>query len=201
VLYRVFGAPGLTQVIGMSPDVPPDGYTADEYQLGSSANLVAGILAGTDESQHHYFLSHRHGLVLEVLPFPVYASGQLWNGFWSWQPGDESWSARRVPRAADLDRVGRLLFAAGPSWHGLAVTARSAAAWERIADFHASVLDDRPPAAVAAAVDRLVDYRAGGRGPFAAAADVYGVTEQAVRQTDRAVRPLLALGPGQAWLP
>ena len=97
MLYRVFGAPGLTQVIGMSPDVPPDGYTADEYQLGSSANLVAGILSGTDETQHHYFLSHRNGLVLEVLPFPVYASGHMWNGFWSWQPGDESWSRAACP--------------------------------------------------------------------------------------------------------
>jgi hypothetical protein len=201
VLYRVFGAPGLTQVIGMSPDVPPDGYTAEEYQLGSSAVLVAGVLSGTDEYQHHYFLSHRNGLVAEVLPCPVHMSGEMWNWFWYRQAGDESWSPRRVPRGADLDPVGRLLFAAGPSWHGLAVTARSAAAWERIADFHPSVLNDRPPAAVAAAVDRLVNYRAGGRGPFAAAADVYGVTEQAVRQADRTVRPLLALGPGQAWLP
>jgi len=64
---------------------------------------------------------------------------------------------------------------------------------------------DRPSqarlAAVAAAVDRLVDYRAGGRAPFAAAAEIYGVTEQAVRQADRTLRPLLALGPGQPWLP
>jgi len=105
VLYRVFGSPGLTQVIGMSPGVPPYGYTAGEYRLGTNAGLVAGTLTGTDESEHPYFLSHRGGLAVEVLPCPVYASGELWNGFWMWQSGDESWSAHRVPRSADADPV------------------------------------------------------------------------------------------------
>ena len=91
------------------------------------------------------------------------------------------------------------MLAAGPSWHGLAVTARAVAAWERIADSHPRLLDGRPQAAVAAAVDRLVDYRAGGRATFAAGAAVYAVPESAVRQADRAVRPVLALGPGQPW--
>ena len=46
--------------------------------------------------------------------------------------------------------------------------------------FSPAVLRGRQPRAVAAAVDRLVGYRAG---------------EQAIRKADRAVRPLLALGP------
>jgi hypothetical protein len=198
-LYRVFGPSGLTQAIGLAPDVVPYSYTAGRYQLGASADLVSGILTGMDESQRTYFLSHRSGRIAEVLPCPVYASGQLWHPFWRWHHWDESWTRGRVPRAASLDLVGRTLFAIGPLWHGLAVTARSVAAWERIGDFRQRLLDDRSPLAVAAAVDRLVDYRAGGRGNFAAASEAYHVPEPDLRSADRAIRPLLALGPDRPW--
>jgi hypothetical protein len=48
-------------------------------------------------------------------------------------------------------------------------------------------------------VDRLVAYRAGGRGTFADAAAVYRADEAAVRSADRAIRPVLALAAGQPW--
>ena len=198
VLYRVFGPSGLTQAVGMAPDVPPYSYTAGRNQLGASADLVSGVLNGMDESTQTYFLSHRAGRIAEVLPCPVYASGELWHPFWRWHR-DESWTRGRVPRAASLDLVGRALFTTGPRWHGLAVTARSVAAWERIGDFRQRLPADRPPLAVAAAVDRLIDYRAGGRGTFAAAAEAYHVAEQELRSADRAIRPLLALGPDRPW--
>jgi hypothetical protein len=199
VLYRVFGAPGLTQVVGMSPDVPPHSYSAGKYQFGGSADLVSGTLTGMDETEHTYFLSCRNDLVAEVLPCPVYRDGELWRTFWMWGHGDAAWTPGRLPRDADVDLVGRMLLAAGPSWHGLAVAARSIAAWERIAHAHQRVLHGRQPHVVAAAVDRLVGYRAGGRSTFAAAAAVYRTDEQAIRQADRVIRPLLALGPDRPW--
>lgn len=104
-----------------------------------------------------------------------------------------------MPRAASLDLVGRALFTTGPRWHGLAVTARSAAAWERTGDVRQRLLAGRPPLALAAAVDRLIDYRAGGPGTFASAAEAYHVAEQELRAADRALRPLLALSPGRPW--
>jgi hypothetical protein len=199
MLYRVLGAPGLTQVVGMNPDVPPYSYTARQWQAGASANLIAGTLTGMDESEHNYFLDCRDGLVAEVLPCPLYDDGELWKTYWLWGHGDEAWTPGRVPRGADLDQVGRTLLGTGPSWHGLAVAARSVAAWERISGSHERVLEGRQPRAVAAAVDRLVAYRAGGRATFADAAAVYQVAEQAIRQADRAVRPLLGLGPDRPW--
>jgi len=198
-LYRVFGPSGLTQAAGLAPDVPPYSYTAGRYQLGASADLVSGILTGMDESTHTYFLSHRSGRIAEVLPCPVDTSGELWHAFWHWDHWDESWTRGRVPRAASLDLVGRALFTTGPQWHGLVVTARSVAAWERIGDFRQRLLAGRSPLAVAAAVDRLIDYRAGGRGTFAAAAEAYHVPEPDLRSADRAIRPLLALGPDRPW--
>lgn len=146
-----------------------------------------------------YFLSHRSGLITEVLPCPVYPSGELWRLFWHRDHCDESWTRARVPRAASLDLVGRALFTTGPRWHGLAVTARSAAAWERTGDVRQRLLAGRPPLALAAAVDRLIDYRAGGPGTFASAAEAYHVAEQELRAADRALRPLLALSPGRPW--
>lgn len=200
VLYEVLGPPGLTQVIGFPPDVPPCGYTTREHRLpGTTSVLVAGTLTGDDDSQRHYFLSCADGLVAEVLPCPVYQDGRLSTGYWWAGAGDPHWRPSRVPRDADTDPVGEILLGTGPSWHGLCVAARSVAAWERIAGSHERVLDRCPPRVVAAAVDRLVAYRAGGRGTFADAAAVYRVGETAVRSADRVVRPALALAQGRPW--
>jgi hypothetical protein len=199
VLYEVFGPPGLTQVIGFPPHVSPHKYTAGAWQRGASPNLISGTLIGADESEHRYFLNYRGGLVTEVLPCPVYDDGELWKPYWFGKTGDEAWTGSRIPRGADLDQVGRTILGTGPLWHGLPVAARSVAAWERISDSHDRVLNGREPRVVAAAVDRLVAYRAGGRATFADAAAVYRVPEPTIRQADRAVRPLLGLAPGCPW--
>jgi hypothetical protein len=200
VLYEVFGPPGLTQVIGFPLDVRPYRYTVGGYRLPTGSNvLAAGTLEGDDESERPYFLCGLDGLVAEVLPCPVLTDGKLPNGYWWRDPGNVRWRPSRIPRDADVDPVGRILLGTGPTWHGLCVAARSVAAWERIADSHEHILDGRTPQVVAAAVDRLVSYRAGGRGTFADAAAVYQVAESAIRAADRAVRPVLALSPGRPW--
>ena len=130
----------------------------------------------------------------EVLPSHVLQNGRLSLGYWWGDPDDPHWRPSRVPGDADIDVVGRILLGAGPSWNGLCVAARSVAAWERISGSHERILDGRAPRVVAAAVDRLVAYRAGGRGTFADAAAVYRVDE-----ADRAIRPALALAPGRPW--
>ena len=199
-LYEVLGAPGLTQVVGFPPHVAPYQYTIGGYRLpGATSVLVAGTLVGDDESQHGYFLSGTDGVVAEVLPCPVFKDGKLSPGYWWGNIGDTAWTPSRVPRDADVDPVGRILLGTGPSWHGLCVTARSVAAWERIPDSHEHILEGRVPRVVAAAVDRLVAYRAGGRATFADAAAVYRVDESAVRSADRVIRPALALAPGRPW--
>ena len=200
VLYDVFGAPGLTRAVGFPPQVAPRQYTTGGYQLpGQTGVLVAGTLIGDDESQHSYFLSGSDGLVAEVLPCPVFKDGKLSSGYWWGDPGDTKWTPSQVPRGADIDPIGRILLGTGPSWHGLCVAARSVAAWERISDSHDPILNGHVPRVVAAAVDRLVAYRAGGRATFADAAAVYRVKESAVRSADRIIRPALALAPGRPW--
>jgi hypothetical protein len=200
VLYEVLGPSGLTQVIGVPPDRPPQGYRVGGYGLPDGHNvLAAGTLYGDDDAAYLYYLSGQDGLVAEVLPSTVFQDGRLSSGYWWHEPGDPQWRASRVPKDADIDVVGRILLGTGPTWNGLCVAARSVAAWERIAGSHERIVDGRAPRAVAAAVERLVAYRAGGRGTFADAAAVYRVDEAAVRSADRAVRPVLALAPGGPW--
>jgi hypothetical protein len=200
VLYEVLGPSGLTQAIGFPPHVPPTGYSVGGYRLPAGHGvLAAGTLYGSDDDDHPYFLSGRDGLVAEVLPSHTLQDGRISPGYWLHDPGDPHWRPSRVPRDADIDAVGRILLGTGPSWNGLCVAARSVAAWERIAGSHERILDGRAPRVVAAAVDRLVAYRAGGRGTFANAAAVYRADEAAVRSADRAIRPVLALAPGQPW--
>jgi hypothetical protein len=98
-----------------------------------------------------------------------------------------------------LDPVESVLATAGPGWCGLPVAVRALAAWGRLADAHQRLLSAHLPHTLAASVIRLVAYRAGGRAPFAGAAEYFRVPEQEVRRADRAVRPLLALGPGRPW--
>jgi hypothetical protein len=85
------------------------------------------------------------------------------------------------------------------AWHGLPVAGRALAAWGRIADHHERLLSAHSTRPLAAAVNRLVASRAGGRATFAQAADRFRVPEQEVRRADRAVRLPLALGPDQPW--
>jgi hypothetical protein len=200
VLYEVLGPSGLTQVIGFPPDVPPSGYSVGGYRMPAGHGvLAAGTLYGSNDDDRTYFLSGQDGLVAEVLPSHVLQDGRLSPGYWWSDPGDPHWRPSRVPGDADIDVVGRILLGTGPSWNGLCVAARSVAAWERIAGSHERILDGRTPRVAAAAVDRLIAYRAGGRGTFADAAAVYRVDEAAVRSADRAVRPALALAPGRPW--
>jgi hypothetical protein len=200
VLYEVLGPSGLTQVIGFPPDVAPYRYSSGRYRMPAGDRvLVAGELEGDDETTLPYFLGGLDGLVAEVLPCPAFADGKLSTEYWWGEPGDVRWRPSRVPREADIDQVARILLGTGPTWHGLCVAARSVAAWERIADSHQRILDGREPREAAAAVDRLISYRAGGRGTFADAAAVYRVAESAVRAADRVIRPALDLAPGRPW--
>lgn len=190
-LHRVYGPAGFAAVIGMSPGEAPDRYTARV-----EGDAITGALLGSAGAECQYFVGCRDGLVAEVVPFPVFADGHFWNFYW-W--GSRRDAGRVRAATADLDVVERALVNTGTQWNGLPVALRALAAWDRIGDAHGRLLPAHDAPVVAACVIRLVAYRAGGKAPFAGAAGHFRVPEQEVRRVDRAVRPLLALGPGQPW--
>jgi hypothetical protein len=190
-LDRVYGPAAFTGVIGMPVGEAPERYTA-----AVDAEIVHGVLLGSSGAEYRYFISCRDGQAAEVLPFPVTADGAFWNFYWWGQRSDARWSA---PAVRGLDPVERQVAAVGHDWNGLPVAARALAAWCRLADARDRLLSTHPPAVLAAAVIRLVAYRAGGKAAFADVADHFRVPEQDVRRADRAIRPLLALEPGRPW--
>lgn len=193
-LVRALGLVGLTRVIGMPPGEAPERFVAE-----TDGDTVAGTLLGHGGAECSYYIYCRDGRAAEVLPFPLQAGESFWPFYW-WgrRPGDR-WATGKIAAAPGLDPVAGPLVSIGSSWNGLPVAARSLAAWERITDAHEPLLSAHTPRTLAAAVQRLVAYRAGSRAAFAEAAAAYRVPEEEVRRADRAVRRLLALGPAQPW--
>jgi len=193
-LWRLFGPPGLCRVLGMPPGEEPERFVAD-----TRGDIVTGSLLGSDGTECDYHICCRGGQAAEVLPFPVGRDGTFWPYYW-WdsRPGAR-WTAGRIVPASGLDPVEVPLAVTGTRWNGLPVAARALAAWGRVSSAREQVLAAHAPAALAAAVNRLVACRAGGRITFAQAAAQFRAPEQDVRRADRAVRPLLALGPDQPW--
>ena len=190
-LARVYGPTAFADIIGMPAGEAPERFTA-----AVDAQIVHGVLLGSSCAEYRYFISCQDGQAAEVLPFPVTADGAFWNFYWWGRRPDVRSSA---PALGGLDLVERQLAVAGCDWNGLPVAARALAAWDRLGDVRDRLLSAHPPAVLAACVIRLVAYRAGGKATFAGVADHFRLPEEDVRRADRAVRPLLALGPGCPW--
>jgi hypothetical protein len=192
-LHRGYGPAAFTAIIGMPP-----GELLARFTARPDTDAISGLVIGSSGTEQHYFIACRDGQAAEVLQFPVGADGAFWGFYW-WNRHPEA--GRVHATVAGLDPVERVLATAGPGWNGLPVTTRAMAAWARLADASERLLGTHAPHALAAGVSRLVAYwaGAGGKASFADAADYFRIPEQDVRRADRAIRPLLALGPGRPW--
>jgi hypothetical protein len=193
-LDRVLGPAGLCRVLGMPSDEEPEKFLAE-----TDGDAVTGALLGAAGTECPYYIYCREGQAAEVLPFPVGHDGTFWPFYWWGLRSGGRWASGPNVPAKGLDPVEGALVVTGLAWHGLPVAGRALAAWGRIADHHERLLSAHSARPLAAAVNRLVAFRAGGRATFAEAAGRFGVPEQEVRRADRAVRPPLALGPDQPW--
>jgi len=193
-LDRVLGPAGLCRVLGMPPDEEPERFVAE-----TNGDVITGALLGAAGTECPYHICCRDGQAAEVLPFPVGHDGAFWGFYWWGRVPGARWAVGRIVPEKGLDPVETPLAVTGAAWNGLPVAARALAAWERIAADHERLLSAHAARPLAAAVNRLVACRAGGRATFAEAAVRFGVPEQDVRRADRAVRVPLALGPGQPW--
>jgi hypothetical protein len=193
-LDRVLGPAGLCRVVGLPPGEMPEKFLAE-----TDGDAVTGALLGAAGTECPYYIYCRDGQAAEVLPFPVGDDGTFWPFYWWGQRSGGRWASGPNIPAKGLDPVEGALVVTGLAWHGLPVAGRALAAWGRIADHHERLLSAHSARPLAAAVNRLVASRAGGRATFAEAAGRFRVPEQEVRRADRAVRLPLALGPDQPW--
>ncbi len=193
-LDRVLGPAGLCRVLGMPVTEAPERFIAE-----TDGDVITGALLGAAGTECRYHIYCRDGQAAEVLPFPVGDDGAFWGFYWWGQRTGGRWAADRIVPAKGLDPVEDALAVTGSAWNGMPVAARALAAWGRLAAHRERLLSAHAARSLAAAVNRLVACRAGGRANFAEAAAEFRVPEQDVRRADRAVRVPLALGPGQPW--
>ena len=199
VLYDLFGPEAIRVAVAVG---------AGEQMLSFSAGSRAGAdgWATTDGSVRTSAAVYPFTLVwqpdtgggalAEALPCHLYPDGRFNLVFWRFGGRARRYDA--IP-SGHVDQVSRLILKVAAPWHGAAVAARAMAAWRRLSDRHAELIDAHSRPVLAAAVHRLVAVRAGDKGLFRESADLFGVDEPRLRAADAQVRKLLALGPGRAW--
>jgi hypothetical protein len=194
-LHRLLGPAGLCRVLGM-----PSGEEPHRFVAEVRGETITGALLGADGTECEYHIRCRDGQAAEVLPFPAGRDGTFWPYYWWGSRPGARWTSGRIVPAAGLDPVEVLLAVTGTRWNGLPVAARALASWGRAAG-REQVLPAHAPGALAAAVNRLVACRAGGRITFAQAAAQFRVPEpECAGPTARCARCWLSArtSPGSA---
>lgn len=201
-LHALYGTDGVKHALAVPGHEAPAAFTSSSSATADGWGATNGTVQ-TAHNEYSYLLRWRaeHGSlsVVEVLPFPLYPDGRFHAYYWLFTDQNPYRITRIPPPASRLDDVAQLLLRTGGRWQGLAVVARTLAAWWRLPEQHDGLLAAYPPAVLAAAVHRLVALRAGDKGLFRQAAEAYQADEAVVRQADAQLRKLLAFQPGQGW--
>ena len=198
-LYRLFGAAGIRHAVGIPAKARLETFTTASAVVGDNRGLTNGTIttdAGDFPYTLHWTVRGQEALIAEALTYPLYADGRINAVYW-WTEGRRPHPPQK-PTATGLDPVTTTLIQIGSTWLGLVVAARAVAAWWRLSNEH-DLQAPAEPAALAAAIHRLVAIRAGDRGLFKDAATTYQVEETSVRRADARIRKLLALGPDRPW--
>jgi hypothetical protein len=203
--HELFGPAAPRLAIGLDIGEPPLSVTSSDSAPspdGSDMLLVDGELH-TAGWGYPYQLCWRFtggaALIEELTPF----AGAHWPRLPQPRYLPFSPAARRLydaaPRPqADLDQVARVLWRRAVPVHGLPLVLRCLAAWWRVAD-RDELLQAHPADAIAAAIDRMVAYRAGASGRHDDAAAAYQVSAAAVRAVTADLQRRLRLSATCPW--
>lgn len=198
---RLYGVAGPTAAIGMVSGECPASITSVTSASGDSDLAGTCGCLDTGHARYSYLLRWHAGtrLVAEVLPFGTWVSARLPSA--RWLPG--SASARMfegLPEPdCDLDLVTIRLWRKVPPVHGLPLTLRCLAAWWRICEAPDLAAGQRP-SVLAAAIHRMIGYRAGEVGvTHDAIADLHRVAAAETRAVTPMLQARLRLSQDQPW--
>lgn len=200
-VLRLYGAFGPPTAIGMAPGERPQSLTS------ATSTPRSGDLAGTcgfldaGQSRYNYLLRWQPStrLIAAVLPFESWV--------WARLPSSSRLFAAPAARIfgdfqepdCDLDAVAIRLWRKVPRAHGLPLTLRCLAAWWRISD-GPQLLAAHRPSVLAAAIHRMVGYRAGEAGiTHDAIAELYRVTAAESRAITQPLQGRLQLSAEYPW--
>jgi hypothetical protein len=199
-LHQLYGVDGLRLAIGVPRTEQLRESSARYVQTTPNSGTMIGHLV-TNRHEYPYALQwrveDRTPVTLELLPFPAAPNGRFPNYYW-YVPHGPLWINTAPPHDRLIDEVAQHLLDDGVAWLGLAVAARALASWWRLGD-RPPALAEAPPAVLAAAIQRLVAWKAGEKGLFRSAAEAYRTDEASVRRADAHLRRALSLGPDRAW--
>ena len=198
---RLHGMLGPATAIGMAPGERPESLTSVTPASGVS-NLAGtcGVL-DTGRSRYSYVLRWQPGtrLVAEILPFGTWGSARLPSPRGLPGPASARMFGGLPEPGCDLDPVAIRLWRKVPPAHGLPLTLRCLAAWWRISDGPGFAGGPRP-SVLAAAIHRMIGYRAGEAGiTHDAIADLHQVTASETRAVTSALQARLRLSSDQPW--
>jgi len=198
---RLYGVYGPITAIGMAPGERPESLTSATSASG------AGDLAGTcgfldaGRARYNYLLRWHPDtrLVAEVLPFGSWVSARLPSPKWLFSSASAHMFDGLPEPDCDLDPVAVRLWRKVLPAHGLPLALRCLAAWWRISDGPEFLAVHRP-SVLAAAIHRMVGYRAGETG---ITHDAIAALHRVTATESRAITPLLQarlrLSPEQPW--
>lgn len=198
---RLYGTIGPTTAIGMTPGKRPESLTSvtSPPSDGDLAGTYGFLDAG--DSRYNYLLRWHPGtrLVAEVLPLGGWLSARLLSSRWPYGSASPRMFGGLPEPDGDLDPVAIRLWRKVPPAHGLPLTLRCLAAWWRICDSLELPAGQRP-SVLAAAIHRMVGYRAGERGiTHEAIAQLHRVTAAESRAVTPLLQARLRLSVNQPW--
>jgi hypothetical protein len=200
-VIRLYGAEGPTVAIGSGPGERPDRLTSESAVYGDGELAGTSGYLSTGRGDYTYLLRwHRQTrLVSEVLPFGGWVSARMPSARWLRSPGAARMFGGLPEPQADLDPVAIRLWRRALPAHGLPLTLRCLAAWWRIDD-GPGLLAAHPPGVLAAALHRMVGYRAAETGiTHDAIAALYRVAPGDTRAVTPLLQTRLKLTPAQSW--
>jgi hypothetical protein len=198
---RLYGISGPATAVGLAAGERPERLTfaASAARDSDPAGTYGCVHAG--RARYNYLLRWIPDtrLVAEVLPFGSWVSARLPSPRLLIGSAAAHMFHGLPEPACDLDPVAVRLWRKVPPAHGLPLTLRCLAAWWRISDgpeFQAA----HRPSVLAAAVHRMVGYRAGeARVTHDAMAELYRVAATETRAINPMLQARLKLSPEQPW--
>ena len=198
---RLYGIQGPTTAIGMVAGDRPESLTSiTSVPHPSELAGTCGFLdAGRDRYNYLLRWDPCTRLVAEVLPFGSWVSARLPSARWLPAHASERLFGGLPEPDCDLDPVAVRLWRKVLPAHGLPLALRCLAAWWRISDRPEFPAGPRP-SVLAAAIHRMIGYRAGEAGvTHDAIAELHRVKADETRAITPPLQARLQLSAQQPW--
>jgi hypothetical protein len=198
---RLYGIQGPTTAIGVAAGDRPESLTSitSAPHAGELADTCGFLDVGRDRYNYLLRWEPYTRLVAEVLPFGSWMSARLPAARWLPAPVAARLFGGLPEPDCDLDPVAVRLWRKVLPAHGLPLALRCLAAWWRISDIPELPAGPRP-SVLAAAIHRMIGYRAGEAGvTHDAIAGLHRVTAEDTRAITPALQARLQLSVQQPW--